>query len=248
MENHFDDAVAARYDAGDPRAEPAHLDLEVGLLASLVPPGGRALELAIGTGRVALPLVERGVEVHGIELSEAMVARLRARPGGADLPVTVGDMATATTGAAYDLVYLVYNTVMNLTTQEAQVACFANAARHLRPGGRFVVETMVSQLQRLAPGERHHVFARSEAHLGLDEYDVASQAMWSHHHHRRDDGTWSARSVPFRWAFPAELDLMARLAGLVLEDRWAWWDRSPYVSDSAAHVSVWRTPDDNEEP
>lgn len=235
--NWFDDDVAATYDDGcDPLPE-AGIDL----LADLAAPGGRALELAIGTGRVALPLAARGVAVSGIELSEAMLERLRAKPGGggASIPVVLGDMAVDRAEGTFDLVYLVFNTIMNLTEQDAQVACFANAAGHLRPGGAFVVETMVPALRLLPPGQRWVAFDVSEGHVGVDEYDVVTQILVSHHATTRADGWVERFSMPCRYVWPSELDLMARLAGLRLRDRWAGWDRSPFTEASTSHVSVW---------
>ena len=237
MRNWFDEDVASTYDEGcDPLPEAG-----IELLASLAAPGGRALELAIGTGRVALPLAARGVEVAGVELSAAMLARLRAKPGGdaASIPVVLGDMAVERAPGAFDVVHLVFNTIMNLTTQDAQVACFANAARHLRPGGAFVVEVGVPALRLLPPGRRWVAYDVSDDHVGVDEYDVLTQAMVSHHTTTRADGRVSRTSTPFRYVWPAELDLMARLAGLRLRDRWADWDRSPFTEDSTSHVSVW---------
>ena len=194
---------------------------------------------ATGTGRVALPLRQRGVEVHGIELSTAMVHELRAKPGGADIPVVVGDMTSARAEGSFDLVYLVFNTIGNLTDADAQVACFANAAAHLRPGGSFVVETGVPAIRALPPTDAYRVFEHTDEHVGVDEYDPATQRMWSHHYLRQPDGSYQRRSLPFRYTWPAELDLMARLAGLRLRERWADWSRTPFSAQSAAHVSVW---------
>ncbi len=171
-----------------------------------------------------------------------MVDRLRAKPGGAGLEVAVGDMATTRCGSAYDLVYLVFNTIGNLTTQDAQVACFENAAAHLRPGGCFVVETGVPGLRHLEVGERFAVFHHGAEHVGIDEYDAVTQAMWSHHYTKQPDGTYRRTSVPFRFAWPAELDLMARIAGLRLRDRWADWRRTAFTAESGSHVSVWEKP------
>ena len=244
-QNWFDEDVAQHYDA-----DCADLSGDTALAATLdvlaeLAGDGPVLELAIGTGRVALPLARRGLSVHGIELSPAMVARLRDKPGGSPdvMPVVVDDMTTATADACgrYSLVYLVFNTVMNLTTQEAQVACFANASRHLAPGGRFLVETLVPALRRLPPGARFVPFDVSEEHVGVDEYRPASQRVVSHHVTTRD-GVTSRASVPFRYVWPSELDLMAALAGMQLEHRWADWQQAPFTDDSEAHVSVWRTP------
>ena len=244
----FDEPVAASYDEDrDVRFSQAHLAMESGFLAELAGPGGRALELAIGTGRVALPLAARGVEVHGIDLSEAMVARLRGKPGGAEIPVEIGDFSAALAGVgleasgeqSFDLVYLVFNTIGNVANQDGQVATFANASRYLRSGGCFVVETGVPGLLRAQDDKRYRVFSHSDEHHGIDEYDPVTQLMWSHHYTRTEDGHYRRNSVPFRYAWPAELDLMARLAGMRLRERWEWWDRTPYTADSDSHVSVW---------
>jgi SAM-dependent methyltransferase len=237
--DHFGEEIAARYDdPSDERFQPAAIDPVVDFLAVLAGDGA-ALELGIGTGRIALPLAQRGVEVHGIDLSSAMVARLRAKPGGADIPVVIGDFATARAEGTFSLAYLVFNTIHNLTTQDAQVACFANVAAHLEAGGHFVIEVGVPQLQRLPPGETVRPFALTPTHLGFDEYDVANQGLISHHY-ELVDGAWRAHSVPFRYVWPAELDLMARLAGMTIVERWGGWRREPFTSESTSHVSVWR--------
>jgi SAM-dependent methyltransferase len=236
--DHFEEPVARRYDqsvAG--MFDESVVSPAVELLYELAG-SGPVLELGIGTGRIALPLARRGVEVHGIDLSPAMIEQLRAKPGGADIRVTIGDFATTTVSCEFTLAYLVFNTIMNLTTLEEQVACFQNAASHLRDGGRFLVEVGVPQLQRLPPGETILPFHISETHLGVDEYHVASQAMVSHHH-SLVDGTWKLRSIPFRYVWPSELDLMARLAGMTLRERWGGWRREPFTSDSTSHVSIW---------
>lgn len=241
-DGYFGADVAATYDdPREPANQPAAIAPAVELLADLAR-GGRALELAIGTGRIALPLAARGIEVHGIELSRAMVARLRAKPGGEGIPVVIGDMASARAEGEFELVYLVFNTIMNLTSQEAQAACFANAAAHLAPGGCFVVEVSVPRVQRLAPGERFVVFGASEDHWGIDEYDLERQGLVSHHFTRGEDGRWDLHPVPFRYAWPAELDLMASAAGMRLRERWSDWHRTPFSADSASHVSVWEKP------
>jgi SAM-dependent methyltransferase len=211
----------------------------VSLLAELAG-DGPALEFAIGTGRVALPLHARGVAVSGIDLSAAMVERLRAKPGGSDIEVVVGDMTTARLGSSHSLVYVIWNSLMNLTTQDLQVECFVNAARHLRPGGRFVVEVTVPQLQRLPPGETARPFLVSDERLGFDTYDVVTQELVSHHWWYDEDGGARRSSYPFRYVWPAELDLMARLAGMSLETRWGGWRREPFTADSTTHVSVYR--------
>ncbi len=237
----FDERVAASYDDPDDAMFSAEaIEPAVDLLEELAR-GGRALELAIGTGRIALPLAARGVEVHGIDLSRAMVERLRAKPGGEGIGVTIGDIATTRADGTFTLAYLVFNTIMNLTSQDAQVACFRNAAAQLEPEGCFVVEVMIPDLQRLPPGETVHPFHVSEERLGLDEYDVATQRLVSHHVQLLD-GRAERVSVPFRYVWPAELDLMARLAGMTLRDRWEGWTREPFTRDSRSHVSVWQTP------
>src|SRR5687768_5229192 len=199
--------------------------------------GGRALELGIGTGRIALPLVERGVTVHGIELSKAMAGKLRAKPTGADIGVTIGDFATTSVEGSFSVAYLVFNTLMNLTTQAAQVACFRNVAAHLEPGGCFVIEVMVPELQRLPPGETIRPFHVSETRWGFDEYNVATQHLTSHHL-EIVGGRCERFSTPFRYVWPSELDLMAKLAGMNLRERWAGWKREPFTSESCQHVSI----------
>jgi SAM-dependent methyltransferase len=237
-DGYFGEDVAERYDDGSwEMFSPEVLEPTVDLLAELAG-GGRALELGIGTGRVALPLAERGVEVHGIDLSRAMVAKLREKPGGDRIPVEIGDFASTRVDGTFTLAYLVFNTINNLTTQPEQVACFRNAAAHLEPGGCFLIEVGVPQLRRLPPGETFHVFAASETHWGFDEYDVANQGLVSHHF-TLHDGEIVRRSIPFRYVWPAELDLMARLAGMTLRDRWSGWRREPFTSESRKHVSVW---------
>jgi SAM-dependent methyltransferase len=178
------------------------------------------------------------VRVHGIDLSEAMVARLRAKPGAEQIGVTRGDFATTTVEGTFSLAYLVFNTIMNLTTQDEQVACFQNVAAHLEPGGCFVIEVSVPGLQRLPPGETVRAFTVSSTRLGFDEFDVATQGLVSHHY-RVADGVLDVVSVPFRYVWPSELDLMARLAGMTLRERWSGWKREPFTSDSTKHVSVW---------
>jgi SAM-dependent methyltransferase len=233
--------VAARYDETSAwMFDPAVVEPAVDVLASLAGDGG-ALELGIGTGRIALPLAARGVRVRGIDLSEAMVARLRAKPGGEAIDVAIGDFATTTVEETFSLAYVVFNTIMNLTTQDAQVACFRNAARHLAPGGRFVIEVGVPQLQRLPPGERFRPFHVGSEHVGFDEYELAEQGLVSHHYRIGADRA-EAVAMPFRYVWPAELDLMAQLAGMRLEARWGDWDRQPFTSESAKHLSVWEKP------
>jgi SAM-dependent methyltransferase len=237
-QDHFGEQVAARYDESSADMfEPAAVDPVVDFLAGLAGQGA-TLELGIGTGRIALPLARRGIRVHGIDLSEAMVARLRAKPGAEQIGVTIGDFATTSVEGRFSLAYLVFNTIGNLTTQDEQVACFQNVAAHLQPGGCFVIEVGVPQLQRLPPGETVRAFALTPTHLGFDEYDVVSQGLISHHY-QIEDGKWDVGSLPQRYVWPAELDLMARLAGMTLRERWGGWKREPFTSDSTKHVSVW---------
>jgi len=240
-DGYFGERVAAAYDDPDSQMfTPAAIDPVVDLLAELAA-GGRALELGIGTGRIALPLARRGVPVHGIDMSRAMVARLRAKPGGDAVGVTVGDFATAKVDGTFSLAYLVFNTIMNLTTQEAQVACFRNAAAHLRPGGCFVIEVHIPQLRRLPPGQNVLPFHVSPDRWAFDVYDPATQAM-SSNYVEVAGGRGEYRSIPFRYVWPAELDLMAQLAGMRLRDRWDGWTREPFTSESDQHVSVWEKP------
>jgi len=239
--NHFGEDVAARYDEryGD-QADASVVDPMVDFLIEQAG-GGSALELGIGTGRIALPLAQRGVRVHGIDLSDAMVARLRAKPGADQIGVTVGDFATTSVDATFSLAYLVANTITNLTTQDEQVACFENASAHLEPGGRFVIEVFVPGLRRLSPGQIYQVFDVTRNHVGFDEFDVASQGLISHHFWI-EDGKVDVFSPPFRYVWPSELDLMARIAGMRLRERWGGWSREPFTGDSAKHVSVWEKP------
>jgi len=237
-EDHFGPRVAERFDERYAhQAEPSMVEPVVDFLAGLAGDGG-ALELGVGTGRIALPLARRGVRVHGIDLSEAMVAKLQAKPGGDRIEVTIGDFATARVDGSFAVAYLVVNTIMNLTTQEEQVACFRNVADHLEPGGCFVIEVMVPRLRRLPPGERYQPFDVSPTHVGFDEYDVALQGLVSHHYWI-EEGEVEVSSPPFRYVWPSELDLMAQLAGMTLRERWSDWTREPFTSESAKHVSVW---------
>jgi SAM-dependent methyltransferase len=237
-ENYFDERIAKAYDAKWANlAEPAVVDPAVNFLAELAGTGA-ALELGVGTGRLALPLSRRGVRVHGIELSPAMVAQLQAKPGADTIGVTIGDFATTRVGGTFTVAYLVRNTIANLTTQDQQVACFGNVAAHLEPGGRFVIELYIPELQRLPPGETIRAFTGTPNHLGFEEYDVATQIAYSHHYWMVD-GKLETFSAPFRYVWPSELDLMARLAGMTLRERWSSWAREPFTSDSRSHVSVW---------
>lgn len=240
-ESHFDEWIAARYETLWPELfDPAVVDPTVRFLAELAATGP-ALEFGIGTGRIAIPLSRRGVRLHGIELSPAMVAQLRAQPGGSTIGATIGDFATATTGGPFTLVYLLRNTITNLTTQDEQVQAFGNAAAHLQPGGCFVIENYIPELRRLPPGQTTHVFTATPAHLGFEEYDVAAQIAVSHHYWTIE-GQLRLFSSPHRYVWPSELDLMARLAGLSLRERWADWNRTPFTSESRSHVSVWEKP------
>jgi SAM-dependent methyltransferase len=242
VQDYFDEPVAARYDASSAAMfAPEVVGPAVDFLADLAG-SGRALELGIGTGRIALPLSARGVPVHGIDLSAAMIARLRAKPGADAIGTTVGDFATTRVEGSFALAYLVFNTISNLTSQAQQVTCFANVAAHLEAGGRFVIEVGTPSLRRLAAGETMAVFAAEEDHWGIDEYDVANQGLVSHHFSQREDGRFERSSIPFRYAWPAELDLMVQLAGMELRERWADWDRSPFTAESGKHVSVWEKP------
>lgn len=239
---HQDKKVAANYDKGSSEAfSDKVLVPTVDFLAALAG-AGRALEFAIGTGRVGLPLSQRGVAVAGIELSTPMADQLRAKPGAEQIELVMGDMATTWVAGSFQLVYLVYNTIMNLTTQAAQARCFQNAADHLEPGGCFVIEVMVPRLRSLPPGEKYQPFHVSDNHIGLDEYvSFTDQILKSHHVYNRA-GEFQRMAGAYRWVWPSELDLMAQLAGMNLIERWADWDRSPFTDESDKHISVWRKP------
>ena len=240
-DGHFDESVASTYDdVPEPMVDGTPVAEAVRVLAGLAG-GGRVLELAIGTGRVAVPLAALRVEVHGIELSTAMVRRLRAKPAGEAIPVTIGDMTSARADGPFSLVYLVFNTIMNVTSQAGQVEVFRNAAAHLEPGGRFLIECGIPDLRRLPYGETAVVFDRTDDHVGVDEYDVANQGLVSHHFTKRGE-RWDYGSGPFRYVWPAELDLMAELAGMRLVERWEGWRHQPFTSDSPHHVSIWAKP------
>jgi SAM-dependent methyltransferase len=236
----WDEGTAARYDRDVAEMfEAEALDRTVSFLEDRAG-AGRVLEFAIGTGRIAIPLVERGRDVTGVDLSSAMVAQLRRKISEERLPAVVGDMASLSVPGDFSLVYCVFNSLSNLTTQKEQVACFQNAARHLSAGGRFVVEMWVPALRRLPPGQVAVPFEVSEDHLGFDNYDLLTQNCVSHHYWRDDDDTFRQASGTFRFVWPAEMDLMAQLAGLELEERVADWAGSPFTADSENHVSVWR--------
>jgi SAM-dependent methyltransferase len=232
MTDWFAGRVAERYDQSTGSYfEPETIEATVDFLLPFA--GGGALELAIGTGRIAVPLAARGIRVAGIDLSPDMVVQLRKKTD--EIPVAIGDMTTTRVDGTFSLVYIVFNSMNNATTQEGQVATFANAATHLEPGGCFVVEVGVPNTQRL------EVFDLSDTHVGVDELDFDTQRLVSHHF-SLVDGEWRRFSVPFRSVSPAELDLMARLAGMKLRERWADWDRSPFTAESTQHVSVWEMP------
>jgi SAM-dependent methyltransferase len=237
--NYFDEGIAKSYEAKWPTVfDPAVVDPAVNFLADLAGTGA-ALELGIGTGRIALPLRQRGVRVHGIELSPAMVEQLQANPIARDIDVTIGDFATTRVDGTFRLAYLLRNTIMNLTSQDEQVECFRSVAAQLEPGGCFVIEVIVPALRQLPPGETVRAFTVTPSHLGFDEYvDLAGQISLSHHYWVVD-GRLETFSAPFRYVWPSELDLMARLAGMTLRERWSDWNREPFTSDSRNHVSVW---------
>lgn len=238
----WDVDAAQRYDtAGTGMFAPEVLGPTVDHLAELAG-DGRALEFAIGTGRVAVPLAERGVPVTGIELSGPMIDRLRTKVDEERIPVVVGDMATARAPGDYTLVYLVFNTISNLLTQAEQVACFRNAARHLTPGGRFVIELWVPELRKLPPGQQATVWHSEPGYIGLDTYDVRNQLVVSHHFQFGVGKQAKLFRSPHRYIWPAELDLMAQLAGFELENRYADWDRTEFTAESRSHVSVYRIP------
>ena len=241
-QNVFVGRVARFYDAtSQAMADPTVLEPTIDFLAELAGDGA-ALEFAIGTGRVAVPLRERGVEVHGIEISQDMVDELRAKPGGDTIGVTIGDMATTRVDGMFRLVYLVYNTIGNLLEQSEQVACFRNAAAHLEPGGCFVIEVVVPTLRSLPPGQHAYPFDVSEHHLGFDTYEFVDQQLTSHHYWTNPDGGVERFASHHRYVWPSELDLMAQLAGLSRRERWADWLRSAFTGDSPSHVSVWERP------
>ena len=240
-ENYFTGPVAREYAARWPHLfDPAVVEPAVAFLAARAGTGP-VLELGIGTGRLALPLSRRGLRVHGIELSPDMVEELRRQPGADAIDVTIADFATSTAvgrAATFSLAYLVRNAIMNLTTQDMQVACFRNVAAHLVPGGRFVMEVLVPELRRLPAGSSVRAFEADPAHVGIDRYDVAAQGVVSWHAWMRETGI-TTFAAPFRYVWPGELDLMARLAGMERRERWADWDETPFTSESRSHISVW---------
>jgi len=239
----FPESVAAAYDAPGGDSAPEVVEPALQVLTDLAG-GGPVLELAVGTGRIAAPLAARGLPVKGIELSRAMAARVPDKPGGEAVEVTIGDMTSTRVPGEFSLVYLVCNTISNVTTQDGQVAVFGNAAAHLRPGGLFLIEVGLPDLRRLPPGQDTVPFTVAPdpdggGYLGFDQYDVVSQEFTSNHVTVSADGSGHFRRIPFRYAWPAELDLMARLAGMSLRHRWSGWDRSALTPESTKHVSVW---------
>jgi SAM-dependent methyltransferase len=237
--NYFDERIAEGYEAKWPELfEPAAVDPVVNFLADLAGTGP-VLELGIGTGRIALPLSRRDVRVHGIELSTAMVARLQAQPGADAIGITIGDFATTKVSGTFRLAYLARNTITNLTSQDEQAECFRTVAAQLESGGCFVIENYIPQLQRLPPGETTRVFTATPTHLGFEQYDIAAQIAVSHHYWLID-GQLETFSSPHRYLWPAELDLMAKIAGMTLRERWSGWNREPFTSESTTHVSVWQ--------
>lgn len=243
--NHFDNRVAATYDEDKEMFDPQVVEPTVDFLADLAGEG-KALEFGIGTGRIALPLARKGLRVYGIDLSQPMIDRLTAKAGAADIQVSLGDFSTTQVGDSFSLVYLLFNTIMNLTTQVEQIACFRNAAAHLGPGGAFVIEVMIPRLQKLPYGEKLVAYDLSDRHWGVDEYDVAAQGLVSHHL-RSVNGGIERSSIPFRYVWPSELDLMAELAGMTRRERWGNWTREPFTNLSESHVSVWTKPTSHSE-
>jgi SAM-dependent methyltransferase len=233
----FDERIASAYDDDVEMFDSRVVDPVVDYFVDLIDVGA-ALEFGIGTGRIALPLAERGIAVSGIELSSAMVAKLESKSGSKDIEVAIGDFATTVVDGAFSVVYLVFNAIMNLTTQASQVACFRNAAAHLKPGGSFVVEVMMPRLHQLSRGESLAAYDLSDTHWGIDEYDVAEQGLISHHL-RTANGKPERFSIPFRYVWPGELDLMAQLAGMTLSARAGGWKGEPFTSNSTSHVSSW---------
>ena len=242
----FPESVAADYDTPGGANAPEAVGPMVDVLEDLAD-GGPVVEFAVGTGRIAAPLAARGLAVSGIELSKAMAARVVGKPGGDKVEVTIGDMATTRVAGQFSLAYLVFNTISNVTTQDGQVEVFCNAAAHLRPGGLFLIEVGVPDLRRLPPGQDTVPFAvtpgrEGGGYVGFDQYDVVTQQFTSNHVTVSSDGQGRFRRIPFRYAWPAEMDLMARIAGLTLRYRWAGWDRSAFTAESTTHVSVWQKP------
>ena len=238
-DGYFDETIAATYDEDERESftESEVLPI-VDVLATLVKAYG-AVEFGVGTGRNACPLALRGISVTGIDMSQAMLDRTSGKPGAGHITLVQGDFSATRVTGRFDLVYLIFNTIMNLTSQEEQIACFQNAADHLVPGGHFVIEVMTPRLQWLNPGEKQMIWDFSDDHWGIDEYDIATQQLTSHHT-RRKNGTTTINSIPCRYVWPAELDLMARLANMKLRSRWQDWAGGVFQSDSPQHVSIWQ--------
>jgi SAM-dependent methyltransferase len=239
----FPESVAEDYDAPGGANAPDVVEPAVQVLADMAS-GGPVLEFAVGTGRIAAPLAARGVRVKGIELSRAMAARITNKPGGEAVEVTIGDITSTRVTGQFSLVYLVFNTISNVTTQDGQVAVFCNAAAHLRPGGLFLIEVGLPDLRRLPPGQDTVPFTvaprlEGGGYVGFDQYDVVTQQFTSNHITVSADGSGRFRRIPFRYAWPAEMDLMARIAGMKLRHRWSDWDRSDLTQESTKHISVW---------
>lgn len=241
-EDIWDTAAAESYDTpGTGMFAPEVLGPTVDRLVELAG-GGRALEFAIGTGRVAIPIGERGVPVAGIEIAPPMVAQLRTKADEATIPVVIGDMSTAIVAGEFSLVYLVFNGISNLLAQVEQIECFRNAARHLSPGGRFVVELWVPELPRVLPSAQAVVGRSQDGYMMVDTFDVVAQHVVSHHFSFGEDRPTTLFRSPHRYVWPSELDLMAQLAGFELESRHADWARSDFTAESRSHVSVYRIP------
>jgi len=237
MKNYFGKEIAETYDSDSSITDPSVVAPMVDFLANLAGDGA-ALELGIGTGRIALPLSQKGVRVQGIDLSPDMIQQLQSKPGSESIGVTIGDFATTKLNEKFQLVFLVFNTITNLTSQESQVECLKNVAEHLIPGGCFVIETFIPELRVLPPGETIRPHKHSQSHFGFDEYSVATQELISHHFWK-ENGLFRYHSLPFRYVWPSELDLMAELAGMRLRERWSDWYRQPFTNESTSHVSVW---------
>lgn len=238
MENYFGKGPAKRYDKSHKAMfEESVLNPAIDFLSNLIE-GNRALEFGIGTGRIALPLLKRGLQLAGIEYSLEMIQELNKKDGAQQIEVVQGDFSKAKVPGKYNLVFLVFNTITNLTSQDSQVECFINAASHLRSGGYFVIETFIPALRVLPPKENIRVYPLHDKNLDFDVYDIATQGLVSHHYVKVDSG-FAGRSLPFRYVWPSELDLMARIAGMKLKERWNDWDKSPYNNESESHISVW---------
>lgn len=237
MKNYFGKEIAEKYDDDQSIYNPSIVNTMVNFLANLAG-NGTALEFGIGTGRIALPLSQKGIKMHGIDFSPDMIAQLQSKPGADSIGITIGNFAEMKVNKSFRLVFLVFNTITNLTTQDAQVNCFNNAAAHLEPGGCFVIETFIPELRLLPHGQtiRPHQF--NETRFDFDEYNVATQELVSHHY-KNINGSFQGHSLPFRYVWPSELDLMARLAGMKLKERWSDWNKQPFTNESTAHISVW---------